>query len=30
MIIRAPAKPPDTKDTNLATMETSGVGNCFK
>lgn len=27
---RIPAKPPDTNDTNLATIDINGVGNCFK
>jgi hypothetical protein len=27
---RIPAKPPDTNDTNLATTDVNGVGNCFK
>jgi hypothetical protein len=27
---RIPAKPPDTNDTNFATIDINGVGNCFK
>jgi len=27
---RIPAKPPDTNETNFATIDINGVGNCFK